>query len=198
MAKPCGVNDPAGEARKRANGELFEVAEPLTGQAPVGDAELQAPVRLTETPAFAIDALQVDPLTRQVSYADGTRETLEPRVMEVFVALHRAAGTAVSRFDLTMSCWGGTVVGEDALQRVIQRLRKVAARSGAFRIETISKVGYRLVAGPGTADGARGDAPCLAVLPFSNRSSLPEDESFALGMSEDLIDALSEIGRAHV
>ena len=186
------MNDPAGEARKRANGELFEVAEPLTGQAPVGDAALQAPVRLTETPAFAIDALQVDPLTRQVSYADGTRETLEPRVMEVFVALHRAAGLVVSRFDLTMSCWGGTVVGEDAVQRVIQRLRKVAARSGAFRIETISKVGYRLVPANSTADGARGDAPCLAVLPFSNRSSLPEDESFALGMSEDLIDALSE------
>ena len=112
--------------------------------------------------------------------------------MEVFVALRRADGGVVSRFDLTMSCWGGTVVGDDAVQRVIQRLRKVAARSGTFRIETISKVGYRLLAAQGTTDGARGDAPCVAVLPFANRSGLAEDESFALGMSEDLIHALSQ------
>ena len=136
--------------------------------------------------------MQVEPLTRQVSYADGEHETLEPRVMEVFVALYRADEAVVSRHDLTLSCWAGTVVGEDALQRVIQRLRKVATRSAAFRIETISKVGYRLIALTSPVDGARGDAPCVAVLPFSNRSSLPEDESFALGMTEDLIDALSE------
>ncbi len=39
--------------------------------------------------------------------------------------------------------------------------------------------------------GERGDAPSLAVLPFANRSGLPEDEVFAIGMVEDLIDALS-------
>ena len=158
----------------------------------MSEAALHEPVRLNQTPSFGFEGLLVDPLTRQLTYPDGERETLEPRVMEVFVALHRANGAVVSRYDLTMSCWGGTVVGEDAIQRVVQRLRKVAARSGAFRIETISKVGYQLLGAQGSADGARGDAPCVAVLPFSNRSSLPEDGSFALGMSEDLIDALSE------
>ena len=161
-------------------------------QALASTAAVHAPIRLTHTPEFAIGELQVEPLTRQVRFADGEQETLEPRVMEVFVALHRADGKVVSRDDLTWSCWGGTVVGEDAVQRVIQRLRKVAARSATFRIETISKVGYRLIAVTSPADGARGDAPCVAVLPFSNRSSLPEDESFALGMSEDLTEALSE------
>jgi TolB-like protein/Tfp pilus assembly protein PilF len=39
--------------------------------------------------------------------------------------------------------------------------------------------------------GERGDAPSLAVMPFTNRSGLPEDEVFASGMVEDLIDALS-------
>ena len=33
--------------------------------------------------------------------------------------------------------------------------------------------------------------PSLAVLPFTNRSGLPEDEVFATGMVEDIIDALS-------
>ncbi len=40
--------------------------------------------------------------------------------------------------------------------------------------------------------GKRGEAPSLAVLPFSNRSGLPEDEVFAIGMVEDLVDALSQ------
>ncbi len=37
----------------------------------------------------------------------------------------------------------------------------------------------------------RGDAPSLAVLPFTNRSGLAEDDVFAIGMVEDIIDALS-------
>ena len=40
--------------------------------------------------------------------------------------------------------------------------------------------------------GKRGEAPSLAVLPFTNRSGLPEDEVFAIGMVEDVIDALSQ------
>ncbi len=40
--------------------------------------------------------------------------------------------------------------------------------------------------------GERGDAPSLAVLPFANRSGLPEDDVFAIGMVEDVIDALSQ------
>ena len=40
--------------------------------------------------------------------------------------------------------------------------------------------------------GERGEAPSLAVLPFTNRSGVPEDEVFAIGMVEDVIDALSQ------
>jgi TolB-like protein/Flp pilus assembly protein TadD len=40
--------------------------------------------------------------------------------------------------------------------------------------------------------GQSGSAPSLAVLPFTNRSSLPEDEIFAEGMVEDVISALSQ------
>ncbi len=147
---------------------------------------------MTQTPSFSIEALRIDPLTRQVSYGDGAHETLEPRVMEVFIALHRADEAVVSRSDLILSCWGGIVVGDDAIQRVIQRLRKVAARSGAFRIETISKVGYRLTGLANGPDTARGDVPSLALLPFDNRSAQPGDDSFALGLVEDIIDALCE------
>jgi TolB-like protein len=40
--------------------------------------------------------------------------------------------------------------------------------------------------------GQSGSAPSLAVLPFTNRSGLPEDEVFAEGMVEDVIWALSQ------
>jgi TolB-like protein/Tfp pilus assembly protein PilF len=45
---------------------------------------------------------------------------------------------------------------------------------------------------PKAAAGKRGGAPALAVLPFSNRSGLPEDDVFAFGMVEDLIEAASQ------
>ena len=40
--------------------------------------------------------------------------------------------------------------------------------------------------------GQSGSAPSLAVLPFTNRSHLPEDEVFAEGMVEDVISALTQ------
>ncbi len=40
--------------------------------------------------------------------------------------------------------------------------------------------------------GQSGSAPSLAVLPFTNRSSLPEDDVFAEGMVEDVTSALSQ------
>ena len=46
--------------------------------------------------------------------------------------------------------------GEHWLQVKDGQLHKVAARSGAFRIETISKVGYRLTGPAGGPDAARG------------------------------------------
>ena len=45
---------------------------------------------------------------------------------------------------------------------------------------------------PPEKPGKRGERPSLALMPFANRSGLPEDEVFAIGMVEDLIDALSQ------
>lgn len=154
---------------------------------------LRTPVDLAGLEPFELNGLAVDPTTRELTYPDGSRETLEPRVMETFVALLRAEGALLSRDDLLVACWRGTIVSEDAIQRVIQRLRKVAARSASFRIDTITKAGYRLVSELETGSaGQRGDAPSLAVLPFASRSGEAEDEAFALGMAEDLIEALAQ------
>ncbi|MBO9546448.1 winged helix-turn-helix domain-containing protein [Caulobacter sp.] len=105
----------------------------------------QKPIDLARAPDFVVGDVSVRPSLRQVIEADGHETMLEPRVMQVLVALADAKGAIVSRDDLTVRCWSGRIVGEDAINRVISRLRRLADETGAFRIETITKVGYRLL-----------------------------------------------------
>jgi len=118
---------------------------------------------LAHEPPFTVGALRVDPSVREIESGD-RRETLEPRVMQVLVALARADGRIVTRDELIDWCWNGRIVGEDAINRAIFRLRQVAGGigGGSFSIETITKVGYRLVA-RSTSNVARKSIPAPAV-----------------------------------
>src|SRR5947209_4404210 len=103
-----------------------------------------ARVELGHEPDFVLAAIEIRPSRREIVGA-GLQETVEPRVMQVLVALARAKGEILTRDDLIESCWDGLIVGEDAINRCIGRLRKVAEASGnAFAVETIPRVGYRL------------------------------------------------------
>lgn len=116
-------------------------------------------IRLAAEPDLALGTLRVRPSLRELEYGN-RREQLEPRVMQVLVALARAAGAVVSRDELIARCWDGRVVGEAAINRCISKLREISDASGeAFRIETIARVGYRLI----TADQAsNGSEPQVA------------------------------------
>ncbi len=84
------------------------------------------------------------PATREVIGGD-RREVLEPLVMQVLVTLASARSEILSRDDLIAACWEGRAVTDDAINRVLSRLRALARQFEAFRVETITKVGYRLV-----------------------------------------------------
>lgn len=103
------------------------------------------PIVLAHEQAFAIGDVEIRPPTREIVGAHGIA-IVEPRVMQLLVALHRAEGGVVSKDDLARLCWEGRIVGEDAINRVVSRLRATAEKQagGAFRVETITKVGYRL------------------------------------------------------
>ncbi|HEU4651290.1 MAG TPA: winged helix-turn-helix domain-containing protein [Croceibacterium sp.] len=105
------------------------------------------PIDLAQERPFWLGALVVEPALREIAAPGSARQTLEPRVMQVLVALHRAEGAIVGRDELIRTCWNGTVVGEGAINRAISLLRRVSEGIGgeSFRIETVSKVGYRLV-----------------------------------------------------
>ena len=109
--------------------------------------EATRPITLAYEPPFSLGILTVDPGARRISHPDGREEFLEPRVMQVLVALARSTGTILTRDDLTERCWTGRIVGEDAITRVMSRLRKLSDTigNGIFTIETLTKVGYRLV-----------------------------------------------------
>lgn len=119
---------------------------------------LSGKVDLAHEPDFVIGRLTVSPSRREVVRDDGQREVLEHRVMQVLIALSRAGGSIVTRDELIMLCWDGRVVGEDAIHRVISRLRKLATGIGAgsIEIETITKIGYRLSRGHRTEGGPVG------------------------------------------
>ncbi len=103
-------------------------------------------IMLAKEAPLRVGRVVVDPAARTVIGVDGQSERLEPRVMQVLVQLARADGGVVSRDDLIECCWEGRIVGDDSINRVISRLRKVAAeRGGGFGIETIARVGYRLI-----------------------------------------------------
>ncbi|WP_374388768.1 winged helix-turn-helix domain-containing protein [Sandaracinobacter sp.] len=100
-------------------------------------------IDLASEPPFDLGGVHVIPALLQVEW-DGSSLTLEPRVMQVLVALAQSAGRVVSRSELVDRCWDGRIVGENAIQRVISRIRHLAAEVGGFELETITKVGYRL------------------------------------------------------
>ncbi|QDZ08094.1 hypothetical protein FPZ24_11885 [Sphingomonas panacisoli] len=104
-------------------------------------------IELARIADFRLGPLMVKPSLRQMMLESGEEEIVEPRVMQVLVALARAEGAIVSRSDLSASCWENRIVGDDAINRVLSRLRRIqdGVGRGAFRIETITKIGYRLL-----------------------------------------------------
>jgi TolB-like protein/DNA-binding winged helix-turn-helix (wHTH) protein/Tfp pilus assembly protein PilF len=107
-----------------------------------------APVRLSAVVDFRLGHLHVRPSACEIM-RNGERRHIEPRVMQVLVALARADGAAVSRDELIQSCWDARVVGEAAIHRCISKLREFADGGAGrvdFEIETIARVGYRLTA----------------------------------------------------
>ena len=122
-----------------------------------GSAEPSQALALARVDSFRLGALEVRPPTREVVGENDT-VVLEPRVMQVLVLLAARRGKVVSRADLIDECWAGRVVGDDAINRCIQAIRRLADCCGGFSIRTVARVGYRLDEDP---DGEVGLAPTI-------------------------------------
>src|SRR5499425_2329684 len=141
----------------------------------------------------------VDPSLNSMS-CEGRTVRLEPKVMEVLLCLAQHPGETLSKEQLFQAVWPNIIVTDDVLKRCIAELRRAFdddARN-PHTIETISKRGYRLVASvsalaAATAPPESAVSDSIAVLPFANVSADPENEYFADGITEEIIDALAQI-----
>lgn len=117
------------------------------------------------------------------------------RALALLNALVLANGQVLPKSKLMEAGWPGTIVEEGNLAVQIATLRKVLGRreDGQEWILTVPRVGYRLIqsrqaeASPIT----RPQLPTVAVVPFRNLGSDPEQDYFVEGIIDDVIIALS-------
>jgi TolB-like protein len=137
--------------------------------------------------------------------------SVEPKVFDLLSHLIVNRDRVVSKDDLIASVWGGRIVSESALTTCINAARATLGDTGNAQrlIKTLPRKGIRFI---GTvqelqapANGAVTEAqaqkpkptlplpdkPSIAVLPFTNLSSDPEQDYFADGIVEDITMALS-------
>lgn len=147
--------------------------------------------------------------------------------MDLLVLLATSGGRVVSKREIIDAVWQGRLIAEASLTRTMADLRRALddeARCPRY-IETIPKRGYRLVtvvlleeeAGatgealttvpvpvPGGSRGehqampARGLAPSLAVLPFTDFGPGEPNRTFSDGLTEEVINVLTRIPRLRV
>ena len=135
---------------------------------------------------------------------------LAPQVFDLLAYLIRNRERVVSKHDIIGAIWNGRVVSDAALTTRLNAVRSAVGDSGEQQhlIRTLPRRGFRFVGqvrevpGPtvvSVADDPKRsmpvltlpDKPSIAVLPFTNLSSDPEQEYFADGVAEDITMALS-------
>jgi TolB-like protein/DNA-binding winged helix-turn-helix (wHTH) protein/Tfp pilus assembly protein PilF len=95
---------------------------------------------------------------------------VEPKIMQVLVAMAEHPGDVVSKEQLFLSVWRGTFVTDEVLTRSISELRKVFEdnpREPTY-IQTIPKGGYRLLAPVEAGTEAGVETPSLSL--WQNKS----------------------------
>lgn len=137
-------------------------------------------IDLTIELPFQLGHARIDPPAHEWAIGDSSNR-MQPQTMKVLVALHDKMGQVVTREELIDRCWDGRVVGEDVINRCISLLRRVAAESGSFQIDTVPRAGYRLAeTQPANVHGGRSRANGGGLAPWSRRKWIVATSATAL------------------
>jgi len=159
------------------------------------------------TPAltrFRIREFELDAATGELRKA-GTLVKLQPQPFRVLLLLVERAGQLVTRDEIQRCLWTDStfVDFEHGINFSINQIRE-ALEDDAEKpryVETLPRLGYRFVAQVEEvnedAAGMNTEAS-IAVLPFANMSADPENEFFADGITEEIINALTRIEKLRV
>jgi DNA-binding winged helix-turn-helix (wHTH) protein len=95
---------------------------------------------------YLFGPFRLDPRERQL-IRDGEVIRLQRKAFDVLLALVRSSGQLVTKDELMMEVWGGSVVEEANLTVHISILRKALSgqKGGGKYIESVPKFGYRFV-----------------------------------------------------
>ena len=127
----------------------------------------------------------------------GRQVAVEPKALNLLIFLVENRRSLVERQKLIDAVWGDAFVTDHVLNRAIGLLRKLLdddPKQPRY-IETVPTLGYRFIAEVASDASARIHvrAASVAILPFVNLSSDPENELFADGITEDVIAHLAKI-----
>jgi len=151
-----------------------------------------------ESGQYEFGAYRLDAQGRLL-FKGGDRVALPPKVLELLVALVRAAGRPLTREQLLRLLWPDTVVEEGSLTSHISMLRKALGESpdGQDFIETLPKRGYRFGASvkrvESGATDSQVDRAMLVVLPFENFTAGERYDYFSDGLTEEMITELARL-----
>jgi TolB-like protein/Tfp pilus assembly protein PilF len=152
---------------------------------------------------FRFGSFVLDAESREL-LKDGVKVHLQEQPFLILQVLLEQPGTVVTREELQRRIWpSDTFVDFDrGLYNAIKKLReslKDSAESPRF-IETLPRRGYRFIAEVAKhgAIGSPAAQASIAVLPFINMSADVENEFFADGITEEIINVLSQIEGLHV
>ncbi len=109
-----------------------------------------------ETARLEVGALVVDPAAREAAF-HGRRLEMTPREFDLLAFFARHPGRALSREELLRKVWGYDYAGETRTVDVHVRRLRVKLGEGHAVIETVTGLGYKLVAPAGAA--GRGGRP---------------------------------------
>jgi TolB-like protein len=131
----------------------------------------------------------------QVVLRDGEPLAVGQRGVVLLETLLSRPGEVITKSELVDAAWGGAAVEESNLTVQVAALRKALGPSptGGDWIVTVPRVGYRLVSPSSSGSEGGDEQSSIAVLPFVNLSSDPEQAFFADGLAEEIIVALGKL-----
>lgn len=164
-------------------------------------------VRVNDVPSsralVCFGSFELDTESREL-LKQGVRVHLQEQPFQILQLLLEQPGRVVAREELKRRIWpSDTFVDFDrGLYNAIKKLRESLDDSaeGPRFIETLSRRGYRFIAEVAKKDSVRSRSAqaSIAVLPFINMSADAENDFFTDGITEEIINVLSQIEGLHV